>query len=315
MSIEFFHYGTIVLSVMLPAISVGIAEGIASLAAIRAIDIQPSAKSEIMRLAIIGMAIIETAAIMGVSMAIVLWLSQPNYYASIAELGIAAAIGLSGFFIGLVSALPTYAACFSVARQPFFAQKILRFMLVTQSLIQTPVIFGFIIAMLIKNQAATITTLPQALMLVACGLSIGLGCIGPAIGMALFAKQACQGIGVNRDAYSKLFTFSIISQAIIETPIIFALVISMLIFTMSNSMGDNPMLMSIACLSSALCIGIGTLGPGIGSGRVAAAACEQIVAHPQLQGTLSRLSLFGQMLIDTCAIYCLLISIMLLVWK
>lgn len=312
-SVEFFHFTAMALTITLPALSVGIGEGIASIAAIKAIDIQPAIKSEILRVAVIGMALIETAAIMGMSMAIILLLtpaSSLNYYAGLAELGIPAALGLPGFFIGLFSALPTYAACHAAARQPFFIPRILRFMLVTQSLLQTPVIFGFIVAMFIKNQVAAITTLPEALQYIASGLSIGLGSIGPAIGMALFAKKACEGIGINRAAYTKLFNFTIISQAIIETPIIFSLVISLML--MFSKTDVHSLLAGIMYMSAALCIGIGTIGAGIGSGRIAAAACEQIVQKPELHGFLSRISMFGQGLIDTCAIYALLIAIMLI---
>ncbi len=315
-SMDALHYLSIALTVMIPSIAVGIGEGIASIAAIQALNIQPSAKDEITNIAVIGMALIETAALLGMSMATILLFTPKaslSLYSSIAELGIAAAVCLPGFFIGLVSALPTKAACFAAARQPFFAQKILRFMLITQSLIQTPIVFGFIVAMFINNQLSTITTITQALKFVAAGLSIGLGSIGPCIGMALFAQSACQGIGINRNAYSKLLSFAIVSEAIIETPIIFSLVIAMLLLVMPVEVCYDPFVASAAFISAALCIGFGTLGAGIGSGRIAASACNQIVANPSLHGTLSRLSMFGQGLIDTCAIYALLIAIMIII--
>ncbi len=313
----FLHHTIVALTVAINAISVGIGEGIAGNAALKALNIQPSARTEITRIAILGMALIETAAIMGISIAIILLVNtgkQPDLYFSLSELGIAFAICLPGFFVGLASALPTQAACLAAARQPFFAEKILRFMLIGQSLIQTSIVFGFIVAMFIKAQAANVTTLPEALRLIASGMCVGLGTIGPVIGMASFARTACQGIGINRHAYNQLLTFTFISEAIIETPIIFSLVIAMLLLSSNTTTSAYPLLSGIAMISAALSIGIGTLGPGIASGNIASAACNQIALNPKQYGMLSRLSMFGQGLIDTCAIYALLIAIMLILW-
>ena len=175
-------------------------------------------------------------------------------------------------------------------------------MLIAQSLIQTPIIFGFIIAMFIKGQASSVTALPEALRLVASGLCIGLGSIGPAIGMARFAKAACQAIGFNSATYTKILTFTFISEAIIETPIFFSLVISLFLIT-KTAAGADPLLTSIAMMGAAICIGLSSFGPGIGSGNIASAACKQIAINPEKSGALSGLSMLGQGLIDTCAIF------------
>jgi F-type H+-transporting ATPase subunit c len=313
---EFFHYGTIALSICATSLGVGIGEGIACRAALDAINIQPSSKNEISRISIIGMALIETAAIMGITMAAILLLETRNSasaYSGIAELGIMCAICISGLVLGLVSAIPAQQAVLAIARQPFFSQKIFRFMIITQSIIQTPIIFGFIIAVLIKTQVSSVTGLADSIRLLASGLAIGLGAVGPAIGLARFAGTACRGIGINPQAYTKLFSFTFISQAIIETPIIFALIISILLIT-TTVQGDG-IFQGIAMLSSALCIGFGTLGAGIASGNTAAAACHQIACNPEKYGSLSRVSLFAQGLIDTNAIYALLIALLLIFFR
>jgi F0F1-type ATP synthase membrane subunit c/vacuolar-type H+-ATPase subunit K len=311
------HHVTIALTVAINAVSVGIGEGIAGSAALKALNTQPGARSEITKIAILGMALIETAAIMGVSIAMILLLTPgktPDIYFSLSEIGIAAAICVPGFFVGLVSARPTQAACMAAARQPFFAEKIMRFMLISQSLIQTPIVFGFIVAMFIKSQAVSIDTLAEALRLIASGVCIGFGSIGPALGMSSFARTACEAIGTNRNCYNQLLTFTFISEAIIETPIIFSLVVAMLLLSSTTTTSTHPLLSGIAMLAAAFSIGIGTIGPGIGSGGIAASACKQIAAHPEHYGLMSRLSMFGQGLIDTCAIYALLIAIMLILW-
>ena len=102
----------------------------------------------------------------------------------------------------------------------------------------------------------------------------------------------------------------LVSEAIIETPIIFSLVISLLI--LMTPLPAAALTKSIALLAAGLCTGLGTLGPGISSGRTSAAACEQIALNPELYLTLSKVSMFAQGLIDTAAIYALVISIMLI---
>ena len=197
----------------------------------------------------------------------------------------------------------------AIARQPFFSAKISRFMLICQSVIQTPIIFGFIIALLIKTSSTACTNAMDSLRFVATGAAVGLSSLGPIIGMATFAKTACHGLGINRECYTPLLTLTFISNAIIETPIILSLVVALVI--LAETVDPNNILDGIRVASSALCIGIGTFGPGISSGRSSAVACREITKNPTIYGTLSKVSLFAQGLIDTCAIYAFLISLMI----
>ncbi len=316
---EFFHYGTIALMVGINSVGVGIGEGLTGNTALDAIHRQPGARADIVRTAILGMALIETAAIMGVFVSILLLLGTKDatqtFHTNLAEIGIAFAICLPGFVIGLVSALPAQAACRAVARQPFFSQRILSFMIMTQALIQTPIISGLLVALFIKGQAPYAHTYSDSLRLIASGLCVGLGSIGPAIGLAVFSKEAVAGLGINRKAYNKLLSFTLISEAIIETPIIFCLVIAItLLFIVPQAETEN-ILNGIAFLSAGFCTGIGTIGPGISSGKTAAAACAQIARAPELHGTLSRTSMFAQGLIETCAIYTILVSFLLILFR
>jgi len=312
--VEILHYSSIALVVGVNAVSVGIGEGYVGGAAIDATNIQPESKNDISRLSILGLALVETAAIIGVSMALIMFMGtaqeDKTIYLGLSELGIALAISLSGLAIGVVSSWPAMGACHAVARQPFTSNKILRFMLITQSMIQTPIIFSFIIAMLIRNQAGSINTIANSIRMIASGLCVGLGSIGPAIGLAKFGKTACSSIGINKKSYNQLFSFTLISEAIIETPIIFALVVGLLLITLSAP----TLLKSIAMLGAAFCIGLGTFGPGIGSGKSASEACKQIAKNPEIYSYLSKVSMFAQGMIDTTAIYAFLISLSLLLF-
>ncbi len=316
---EYIHFGTIALTAAINAVGVGIGQGLTSSAAVEGINRQPAARNEITKTAILGLALTETAAVMGTFISFLLLLQVRNtnhsFYGGLAELGIAFAICCSGFVLGLVSSLPARAACFAVARQPFFSKQIIRFMMITLSLLQTPIIFGLIIALFIQGQTESITTLRDCLRLIASGMCIGIGSIGPAIGLALFARAACRGLGINRHAYRQLFSFTLISQAIIETPIIFALIISISLLFLVPAMPQENVLDGIALLAAGLCTGFGTIGAGISSGRTATAACNQIALNPDTYTALSRISMFAQGLIETAAIYAVLISFLLLFYR
>lgn len=309
---EFLHALTIAMTTGITAISVGIGQGIVGFSAVNAINIQPKAKDDIQKISLLGTAIIETSAIIGFAVAVILLLTTNNtninIYSSIAELGIGIAISSTGLVIGLVSAMPAKNACMAAARQPFFGGKILKFMLITQSMIETPIIFSFIIAMLIKSMLTSVTTLEQSIKLLAAGLAIGLGSIGPALGLGQLGKTAFKAVGVNRKSYSKIFTFMLVNGAIIETPTIFALLISMLIL----GTGNLSMLKAISLLSAALCIGIGTFGPGISSGTIASSACTQIGINPDSYSLQSKTSIFAQSITETATIYALMVSLLII---
>src|SRR5579872_2011070 len=92
---ELLHYATIALTISVPAIGVGIGEGLTGIAATEAINRQPKAQSDILKLSVLCMALIETAAIMGAAISMMLLFDrshQSTLYASIAQMGIVLAI-------------------------------------------------------------------------------------------------------------------------------------------------------------------------------------------------------------------------------
>jgi len=311
---HFLHFLSVTLTVGLTSLGVGIGGGQASSAAIEAINTQPKATNEISRISLLGMALIETSGVLGVVISIMLFFqAQPqtlkNIYFGIAELGILFSIGLTGCVVGLVSSYPIQQACYANARQPFFTPRIINVMLLTLSLIQTPLIFAFLVALLIITRIDETITLTTSFSYLAAGLAVGLGSIGPTIGLATFASQVCKGLGINRNAYAKLLPFTFISMAIIETPMVFSLVIALLL--LQQLISASP-LGIIAALSAALCVGIGTFGPGISSSITAVAAAKQISYNPEHAGVLSKTSMVAQALIDAAAIYALLVAMLII---
>jgi F-type H+-transporting ATPase subunit c len=318
-SSEFLHFGAIATSIALSSISVGIGQGIISWSALKSIDRQPAAQEGIMRVAIIGMALVETVAVLGLLISIVLlfYTSQASgdIFANYSEIGIIAAMGITSLAIGIASAIPAQAACHAVARQPFFAQRISGFMLMTQVITQTPIISAFLVSLFIKNQAGAIITVTDSLRLIASGLCVGLGSIGPAIGLSAFAKAAVSSIGKNSKAYDKLLSFTFISEALIETPIIFCLLVSItLLFAVPYAITEN-IIDGVIFLAAGLCTGLGTLGTGISSGVTAAAACTQIANNTDSYNILSRTSILAQSLIETIILYSVILSLLMILFR
>lgn len=318
-SSEFLHYGAIASSIALSSISVGFGEGLISWSALKAIDRQPAAQSDIMRVAMIGMALVETVAVLGLLISILLLFytskSSGDIFINYAEIGIIAAMGITGLVVGLASAIPAQAACHAVARQPFFAQRISGFMLMTQVITQTPIISAFLVSLFIQNQSGVIITLTDSLRLIASGLCVGIGSIGPAIGLSTFAKAAISSLGKNSKAYDKLLSFTFISEALIETPVIFCLLIAItLLFAVPYSTTEN-IIDGVIFLAAGLCTGLGTLGAGISSGVTSAAACTQIGENPDSYNILSRTSILAQSLIETIVLYTVILSLLMILFR
>lgn len=65
-------------------------------------------------------------------------------------------------------------------------------------------------------------------------------------------------------------------------------------------------------IGAALAVSFGALGPGLGEGRAVAAAMDAIARQPEAAATLSRTLFVGLAMIETMAIYCLVIALLLL---
>ena len=65
-------------------------------------------------------------------------------------------------------------------------------------------------------------------------------------------------------------------------------------------------------LGAALAVSFGAIGPGLGEGRAVAAAMDAIARQPEAAGTLTRTLFVGLAMIETMAIYCLVIALLLL---
>ncbi len=65
-------------------------------------------------------------------------------------------------------------------------------------------------------------------------------------------------------------------------------------------------------VSAAVAVSFGAIGPALGEGRAVAAAMDAIARQPEAANTISRTLFVGLAMIETMAIYCLVIALLLL---
>jgi len=68
----------------------------------------------------------------------------------------------------------------------------------------------------------------------------------------------------------------------------------------------------LSIIGAALVVSIGAIGPAFAEGRAIAAAMEAIARQPEASGTISRTLFVGLAMIETMAIYCLVVALLLL---
>jgi len=68
----------------------------------------------------------------------------------------------------------------------------------------------------------------------------------------------------------------------------------------------------VSILGAAFAIAVGAVGPALGQGRAVAAAMDAIARQPEAANTVSRTLFVGLAMIETMAIYCLVIALLLL---
>lgn len=63
-----------------------------------------------------------------------------------------------------------------------------------------------------------------------------------------------------------------------------------------------------AFFGAAIAMGVGSIGPSLGQGFIGMKACENIGKYPENAGQIRTTMMIGMGLVETEAIYCLLIS-------
>ena len=76
---------------------------------------------------------------------------------------------------------------------------------------------------------------------------------------------------------------------------------------------DNVGLIAMASIISAgLAISVGSIGPALGEGRAVAQALAALAQQPDAAGTITRTLFVGVAMIESTAIYCFVVSMILI---
>ncbi|MDW7708966.1 MAG: hypothetical protein SCH98_00720 [Deferrisomatales bacterium] len=229
-----------------------------------------------------------------------------------AVLGAGLCIGLGAIGAAIGEGRTAEAAAAAIARQPAVAHRVQRTMLVGQAVAESASIFALVVAVLLLFTARPVPSLLQAAALGAAGLCMGVGALGPGLGAGLAGAAACKGIARHPQAAGRVTTAMLVGQAVAQTPAIFALVMAfLLLFAVPLEAAGSLSSAASALAAAAISAGVSAVGPGLGSGMTAAAACHAIARRPAGYASLLRAMLMGQAVAQTPSIFGLLVAFLL----
>jgi len=234
---------------------------------------------------------------------------------SLYALGAAFAVGFGAVGPGIGMGMGAATAVEGMGRQPRTSSDLFRVMLIGQGATSTPPTFALVIAILLLFGVGNGTALIQGFAGLGAGISIGAASFASGIGSAMPAAEACEAIARQPYLRRQFTTLMLLGQAVSQTPLIFALLISfMLIFTVTPN-PDAGMVQYVTVLSSGICMGFGAMGPSVGSGMAGESAIIGIRYHRDPEsavGPLTRIMLLGQAVAQSTSIYALVIAMVLL---
>jgi len=228
-----------------------------------------------------------------------------------AFLGSGLSIGLGAIGAAIGEGYTAAQANAGISRNPDATGDIFKTMLVGQAVAESAAIFALVIAMLLLFTDMGSGSILTVCALLSAGLCMGFGAIGSGIGSGFPAGMACFGISRQPAAAGNLTTNMLIGSAVCQTTSIYALVTALiLLFVNFSGCPVSPTWGGI--IGAGLSMGLGAIGPGIGEGLVAKAACEGIARQPLAVVPSTNIMLLGQAVTETTGIYALLISFMLM---
>ena len=77
-------------------------------------------------------------------------------------------------------------------------------------------------------------------------------------------------------------------------------------------MDSTTLIAAASIITAGITIGLGVLGPGMGQGRAVASALTALAQQPDASSTITRTLFVGLAMIESMAIYCFVVSMILL---
>jgi ATP synthase F0 subunit c len=222
------------LSMGFGAIGSGVGSGYPGGEACYGIAKQPQVASQLTTNMLIGSAVCQTPAIFSMVVALMLMFidfgGAPLHPTWAAYLGAGLSMGLAAIGSGYGGGLAAGASCEGISRQPKSAASVTTIMLVGQAVSQTPSIFGLLVSfILIFKSFPESTALSAAIALLAAGICMGFGGIGPGIGNGMAAEGAVRWVARNVEHAGDLMRIMLVGQAVSQSTAIYAMVVSLVL--------------------------------------------------------------------------------------
>ena len=149
--------------------------------------------------------------------------------------------------------------------------------------------------------------------LLGAALSIGIGAIGPGLGIGFAGSKAAEAVARQPTAAGKITKMMLVGQAVTESTAIFALLIAFLMIFQAFPVPEKISIINlVAVVSAGICMGLGSIGPGAGSGFANGTACEGVGRNPETEAVILRTMLIGQALAQSLGVFSLVVSMFLL---
>jgi F0F1-type ATP synthase membrane subunit c/vacuolar-type H+-ATPase subunit K len=149
-------------------------------------------------------------------------------WAAILGAGISSGFGAIGS--GLGGGLVAQASCEGISRQPLTVTPVTNVMLLGQAVTQTTAIYALLVSFILmfKSFPATHAIAPP-MALLAAGICMGIGAIGPAVGEGFAGQGAVAWIARNQSSIADLTRSMLVGQAVAESTGIYSLVIALVL--------------------------------------------------------------------------------------
>ncbi len=216
------------------AIGAGIGSGLPAGACCIGICRQPEIKDKLTTNMLIGASISQTTAIYALAIALtMMFLNFSGYPVAptwAAILGAGFAVGLAAIGPAIGEGIAAKSACEGVARKPQATSQITSVMLLGMAVAESTGVYGLLISMILLFRKCDPTAdIAAAVALLAAGLCMGIGAIGPGIGEGMTASSAIREIGRNEEHAGILTRTMLVGQAVSESTGIYSLVIAFIL--------------------------------------------------------------------------------------
>jgi len=220
------------LSMGFGAIGSGVGSGFPAAAACAGMSRQPAMGGRLTTNMLVGSAVCQTPSIFALVTSFILIFTDfsktPFNPAWAAVLGAGLAAGLAAIGSGIGGGVVARASCEGIARNPNSQKQVVNVMLLGQAITQTPAILGLLVSfILIFKQFEATDAIAPGMALLASGLCMGIGAIGPGIGEGIASSGGVRWIAKSPAFAGELTRTMLVGMAVAESTAIYSMVIAL----------------------------------------------------------------------------------------